>query len=487
MVLLAGATLVRVVRFDLAQVGYDESAAASLALGWKLDGNFPLTGIVSSVGIPNPPAWPYLIAPVLWLWPTPWALVGEGIAVGVVSVVFTWFVARRWLGPWPALAAAAVYGFGFWSTLLGRSPWQPAFLQIPALLCLDALLTLGVRQRASALPVACGWLGVMVQLHYVALAYVLLVPFVAWCARRVIGWRHVLGAAVLFVLPLVPFLIYEVHPIVRLQDLQFLLTQGGGGSRVDLSAWDLIWTLAGNGGAAGLGGSNVAALRDALGRWSSLGLLGDGLLAAGLIVAVFDGVRGRILAAWVLLPAVVLLRHTLDVLFHYLYIDLPAIALCIGLLVSWAMRRRIFLAAVTAALAVYLAVSVATIAVVLDFVATHDVYLGYGMPLRFSAAASDAARGVLPPGGTIAVGGPRFQTEVLRFALGYNVLSVPFDECGPPRAPASVYLLLNSDSPAASALQAAGAPVLARVDRPGGQYLVLGPTTQPAIGEDCQP
>lgn len=477
--MLFAAAAVRLWRVDLAQIGYDESAAASLAIGWRLNGAFPLTGIVSSVGIPNPPAWPYLMLPVLWMNPAPGALVLEGIVVGVASVALTWWVARRWLGLWPAIAAAAMYGFAFWSTMLGRSPWQPAFLQLPALLCLDALLVLGVRRRPWALAIACGWLGVMVQLHYVTLAYALVVPFAAWPARRVLRLEHLGTAALLAVLPLLPFLIYEVHPSIGFHDVSFLIGQGGTASRVDFSAFSLLWTLAGNGGAAGLGGADSSTLRDALGRWSSLGLLGDVLLVGGLVVAVFDGARGRIVAAWLLVPAALLIRHSLDVLFHYLYIDLPAVALCAGLLVSWASRRPPVLAAVAGALAVFVAASIATVVVVLDFVGAHDVYLGYGTPVRLSLAAADAARHELIPGATLAIGGPRFQTEVLQFAIGYDNPALRFDACPPASPLADVYLLLDEKAPASIELQNAGAPLLARVERPGGAYLVLGRPTEP--------
>lgn len=480
--LLGAAAALRIVRADLAQVGYDESAAASLALAWPLQGALPLAGIVSSVGIPNPPAWPYFMAPVLLALPSPGALVAEGVAISLVCIGLTWWVGRRWLGAWGGLAAAACYAFGFWSTLLGRGPWQPAFLQLPAILCLDALLTLSVRRRPWALALACGWLGLMVQLHYVAVAYALLLPLAAWPARRVLRPRHLLGALLAGVLPLLPFFIYELHPRVRFHDLAFLLGQAAGGSRVDLSAWTLLWTLAGNGGAAGLGGANAAELRDALGRWSSLGLLGDALLAGGLLVGVLDGWRGRLLAAWVLLPCLALLRHSLDVLFHYLYVDLPAVALCVGLLVAWASRRARPLGALaTMLLGVYACVSVATLGVVLAFVDSHDVSLGYGMPLRFSLEAAAAARANLPPGGRVLVGGPAFQIAVLRFSLGYAIPSASFDDCRPPDEPADVYLLLHEQSPAAAALEAAGAPRLARVDRPGDAYLVFGPPSRPLV------
>jgi hypothetical protein len=473
---LGASAMVRLVRLDLAQVGYDESAAASLVQAWKVDGQFPLTGIVSSVGIPNPPAWPYVLALAIGPLDSAYALVVEGVACSLLAIGLTWWIARRWLGAWGGLAATCFYAFGFWAMLLGRSAWQPAFLQVPVLLCLDGLLMLGARRRPWALALACGWLGLMVQLHYVAVGYALMLPLAAWPARRALRWRH-LGVAVLAgALPLAPFLMYEAHPAVAASDVRFLFGQASGGSRLDASAWNLLWNLAGNGGVAGLGGAETSGLQAALGRWVVLGRIGELLLAAGLVVGVLEGVAGRLVAAWVLLPAVFLARHSLDVLFHYLYLDLPAMALAVGMLGAWSVRQRLWArAGVAAALGLYAAVSLATLGVVLAFVDSHDVYLGYGMPLRYSLAAAQAARAAARPGGVVLVGGPRFQTQVLRFALGEGVASESFEACGLPSAAADdVLLLLDEASAAGEALRAQGVPLLARVARPGGTYAVFG-------------
>jgi hypothetical protein len=91
-------------------------------------------------------------------------------------------------------------------------------------------------------------------------------------------------------------------------------------------------------------------------------------------------------------------------------------------------------------------------------------------------AAADAVRQVKPPDALVLVGGSVWRTEVLRFSLGYGVPSRNFDDCGPvPLEPNAVYLLDDERSPAATTLTAAGAPLLARVARADGAFVVLGP------------
>src|SRR5919201_3151234 len=177
---LVGALILRLGRIDLAQMAYDEAAAASLIAAWRLDGLFPLTGIVSSINVVNPPAWPYLLAVGLLVSDTPYAVLAEGILFGLLAVLLTWHIGRRWFGPWGGLGAAIFYAGGFFPVLLGRSAWQPAFLPVLTLLCLDALLMLTVQRKAWALVAVCGWLALLVQFHYSAGLYVLLLPVAGW-------------------------------------------------------------------------------------------------------------------------------------------------------------------------------------------------------------------------------------------------------------------------------------------------------------------
>jgi hypothetical protein len=494
--LLAAALVERVWRIDLALVGYDEASAASLVAAWRIDGLFPLTGIVSSIGIPNPPGWPYLLAVLLLVIDSPYAVVGLGIAAGLLAIVLTWWVGRQWIGPWGGLAAAAFYAGGFWATLLGRAGWQPVFLQAPVILCLDALLILAVRRWPWALAIACGWLALMVQLHYIAVFFALVVPLAAWPARRALRPEHLAAAVVAPGVLLAPFLMYELNPLVRMQDVGRLLGDAGGSARVDLEAWNLMWTVAGNGGAAGLAAVDADALRSALGRWSQLGLIGIPLVGLGLLASVGGwpkGWRGVLLAAWTMAPVLGLARHTQGVLFHYLYLALPGMGMCVGALVEWSVlrRTRVPAAVVVGALGVYVVVSTAMVWVVLQHVDRTGMYPALARPLGLNLAAASAARAVLPPGGQVLVGGHLWEIEVLRFSLGHDVASRGFDDCGlVPTAESAIYLLTSERTPAALSLTAAGAPLLARVQRPDDAFLIFGAPVAPLLPspqtDDCR-
>jgi 4-amino-4-deoxy-L-arabinose transferase-like glycosyltransferase len=484
---MLGALVLRVWRLDLAQMAYDEAAAASLVEAWRLDGVFPLTGIVSSINVVNPPAWPYVLAVGLLVSDQPYAVLAEGILFGLLAVFLTWHIGRRWFGPWAGLGAAVFYAGGFFPVLLGRSAWQPAFLPVLTLMCLDAFLMLAAHKKPWALVAVCAWLALLVQFHYVAGLYGLLLPIAAWPARKVLRPVHVAAAGLTVLIALLPFLLYELHPAVRFVDAKtFIATQSSGAPHVDLAVFNYLWNLSSNAGALGLATPSVDGLRPLLGRWSSAALFGSVLVAVGAVSALAwrpRGWRGGLLVAWLVLPQLVLARHTLDVLLHYVYLDLPVLALVVGCLLAATTVRgqKLLRLGVLGALGVYVAASVGTLWVVLGYVESADVHKGYGAPLRDSLAAGRAAAGVVPPGAPVLVAGHHFEAEIIRFTLGYQTPSRVLDDCQElPYVPGAVYVLMSEQTPAGSLLPAAGAPLLTRVPRPGDAYLIYAsPSTPP--------
>ena len=333
----------RVWRIDLAQVNFDESNVASLALAWKHQAAFPLAGTVSSVGIPAPPGWPWAVATGLWFSDDPLALIATGVIAGVAALFASWWVGYRWLGPWGGIGSALFFGTAFYAVLLGRGAWLPVFLQLPLLLCLDAVLLLAVRRKAWAAVAACGWFGILLTLHYTTIAYAPLLLIAAWRARSALRPIHLALAPIAGLLPLMAFLAYEARSDVALRDIGGLLGLSGGAAEFDLATVISVVQISSTQGASGLGGHANVELALALGRWTTLSLLGPLLALAGLVVAGLvrpKGWVGWLLVAWTLLPVVAYLRHGAGVLFHYMYIEFPGLALAVGALLAWAVDSR---------------------------------------------------------------------------------------------------------------------------------------------------
>jgi hypothetical protein len=471
----------RLWRPDLAQVNFDESNVGSLVAAWKYQDALPLAGTVSSYGFRAGPAWPWFAAIGLQLTDDPYALVAVGVFAGIAGLLACWWVARRWLGAWGGVAAALAHGTAFWCVVLERGVWQPVFLQAPMALCLDALLRLAVQRRPWALAIACGWLGILISVHYTAVAFVLVLPLAAWYARDVLRPGHLVAAALVGLLPLLPFLVYEVNPSIRFQDVAELLTLSRGNTTFDFETVSSTVQIGSTLGAAGLGGHAGSEIAAQLGRWNNLSLLGPILAAAGLVIGVIAwprGATGWIIAAWTLAPIVGYLRHGAPIIFHYMFIEFVGLAMCVGVLGGWvyASRSKWLRAGVAGAIGLCALASALSVLVVLHGLDTFDMSAGYGVPVGYSRAAGQAARAAVPPGGVVLIGDDPHAGEVLRFGVGYGLSSRTFEDClTVPYAADAVYLLASELTPGAKALENAGAPLLARIPRPGGDaYRVYG-------------
>ena len=128
-----------------------------------------------------------------------------------------------------------------------------------------------------------------------------------------------------------------------------------------------------------------------------------------------------------------LARHTLGMLFHYLYPGLPGMALAVGALAEWAaftacaecrawrrgraggVRRGVGGDAVGRPGAT----SIDRASIPASASRSGSTWR---RPTRRAAA--------LPPGGQVLVGGYYFEVEILRFSLGYGTPSRLFDDCG---------------------------------------------------------
>jgi 4-amino-4-deoxy-L-arabinose transferase-like glycosyltransferase len=192
-----------------------------------------LEGPPTSVGgVHLGPAYYYLMAlPMLvdWLDPLADAVLMALLGAAAVGIVFG--LARRWFGGWPALAAAGLFAISPAAIVATRSAWNPApapFFAGLALLGLDCTWRSGNGRWLVLVGLA---LGILIQLHYFSLAFVVVsMAFSAFLVRmrpRLVGWA--IAGLVVFVALLSPLLVSEVlHGFPNMRAAATLVGGGGG-------------------------------------------------------------------------------------------------------------------------------------------------------------------------------------------------------------------------------------------------------------------
>src|SRR6266542_2136543 len=199
---IAAAAVARFLRLDLMEFKSDEAEACRLALhvlGRHEPGVgtfFPTTGLVASVGLPNPPLFVYLLALPLAIARTPLAAAGFVAATNVAAVWLCYVAGRRWFSRFVGLAAAALFALSPWAIVYSRKIWAQDLLPICTVLFLLALHGLLVEKRPRSVLWLLLLVGAATQLHFSASVLVLVVIAAIGIARDAVRWRWVaLGLA----------------------------------------------------------------------------------------------------------------------------------------------------------------------------------------------------------------------------------------------------------------------------------------------------
>lgn len=184
---LALAGLLRLGWVGVHSFGFDEARVSLMALQMARGGQFAYAGMPSSIGIPNPPGFVWLMALPFALSPDP---VVASLFIGglnVLAILGVWALARNAWGPWAALAAGALMASSPFGVFYSRSIWSQDLLAPLAVLWALAA-TVGVRRNSGPLLALHLYLaGFAWQVHYAGLG---LLPASLWLVARYRLWRR---------------------------------------------------------------------------------------------------------------------------------------------------------------------------------------------------------------------------------------------------------------------------------------------------------
>ena len=190
---------------ELLEFKGDEAFAANRALEFVRGGKLPTSGLMSSVGIPNPPLFCWMLIPMFFITSSIAAVCGMIAGLGLAAVVVTWWIGRKYYSPLAGLVAAALFATAPWAVIYSRKIWAQDFVPVYATAMMWAAhaLVFGKRPKAVfwmlCLPLC------VIQIHYSGFALTATSVAILVLLRPKIDWRWAVAGVAVAVVLAVPY------------------------------------------------------------------------------------------------------------------------------------------------------------------------------------------------------------------------------------------------------------------------------------------
>ena len=343
LLILLLATAMRFGRSDLVEYYHDDAMLATLAMETADGMRLPLTGILSSTGIPNSPASVYLLAVPFSIKADPVFAIHFVMLLNVIGVGLLWRLAYMFANARVAFVAGLIYAINPWAVLYSRKLWAQE-LHTPFILLGLILLVYGFWQRrtpgnsgreeflAQALGVPL--LLIAVQIHFAAWSLLPLVFLVLWVGRRRIIARAAATALFLSVLVLLPYAFGLADTLNRdpFRVSDAIGRSAAAGIEVDTAPIaDVIRLASGTGLEGWLAPSQTARLVSHYPTFWQANFVLVFLAGLGLFACYRHSRKVSVLIAlWAFLPVLLLVPGWTPAYVHYLIPSIPALALMTG-------------------------------------------------------------------------------------------------------------------------------------------------------------
>ena len=290
----------------------DEAVAIHLALPLAEGKALPQVGLVSSVGVHNPPLFIYLTALPALIDVDPLFVTGALVGLtSLLSVFATFFLLRRRFGETTAFIATAFYGCATWPVLYGRKLWAQDCLPLFSIVTLWLLFVTWERPKTRWIAAGPVVLCALFQLHFSAFAVILVAAALVLWRWRTINWVWLAGGIVAAGITLWPYIQYQrAHEWSDIQGMRQMAAgkRADGSAREKPKSWSLdpaAWTGYVSAGTAldySVGAEAAATITSRPLRWA--GFAGKALLFTGLFALAWVGFSRRdgasvIALAWI--------------------------------------------------------------------------------------------------------------------------------------------------------------------------------------------
>lgn len=214
---------------DFTEFRGDQGIAAEVVYNAVQSKTIPLTGPAVSTGELPGPAYYYLIAlPLILSNFNPLVPAIMFAVMGVAVVGFFYYLGSRMFGTYAGFVIAGLYAVSPPVVAHSRNMWNPTAIPFFVVLILLSLYKIHTEKKRTFILLASFSAGILVQLHY---TNGLWIPFIFffWCYEYLM-MKHTkytkpfvlwgLGAVIAFLVPLLPFLFYEIpHQLIDIRQI----------------------------------------------------------------------------------------------------------------------------------------------------------------------------------------------------------------------------------------------------------------------------
>ena len=227
--ILATGAYLRFSHLDLLEFQGDEAYAASLALEFVKHGKLPSAGLMSSVGVTNPPLFIYLLVPMFALSVNPVCVSCCIAALGLAAVAAGWWMGRKYYGSVAGLVTAAFFAVSPWAVIYSRKIWAQDLVPVFATATMWAVHTVCVGRKPKAvfwcilLPLC------VLQIHFSGLALLATVLVILVWLRPGVDWRMAVAGGIVALLSMIPYL--QLQSRTGWVDFKQAMNTVGGGQQ----------------------------------------------------------------------------------------------------------------------------------------------------------------------------------------------------------------------------------------------------------------
>ncbi len=346
--LLAG--WMRLGRAGIVEYFHDDAMLATLALEMADGERFPITGILSSTGIPNPPTSVYVMAIPFSISSDPNTAIHFVMLLNVVGVGLLWLIAHRYFGLVVGIVAGILYAVNPWAVLFSRKIWaqdfHTPFILLGIFLLLYGFYEIQQRSRSKILAqiFAVPILLFAFQIHFAAWALTPIILIILWVGRNQIYWRALFVSLVLCVLTISPYLLgltqtLETDP-TRITDAAGRSTASDGISLTAKSVVDTVFLSSGYGLETWVAPDQQTNLQVTYQPFVFAGFVMTAIMLLGIVIVFKTNLRLLVfLCCWAFLPQIALIPNWTPVYIHYFIPSIPAMMLIVGVGAAWVMSQ----------------------------------------------------------------------------------------------------------------------------------------------------